>query len=262
MIWNPRGSIWRRWDPHIHAPGTLFEDSFGGDWEAYLKAVEDCSPRIRALGVTDYFCIQTYKEVRKRKADGRLKEIEFVFPNVEMRLEIKTAKQQGINLHLLFSPDDPQHEIAIERILGRLHFRFGEQDYACNKQELIDLGRAFDSKQTDERGAHKTGANLFKVSFPELQKLFRDEHKWLSKNCLVAVAGSKNDGTAGTRAAEACRWPCIWRPGIARLLRRLPACSYPCCASLVSRPTLGHRTSGSAAIAGFSPCRGGLPVLP
>jgi hypothetical protein len=114
-----------------------------------------------------------------------------------MRLEIKTAKNHGINLHLWFSPDDPQHEPTIERILGRLHFRFQEQDYACNKQELIALGQAFDPKQTDEGGAHRTGANLFKVSFPELQRLFREEHKWLSKNCLVAVAGSLNDGTAG-----------------------------------------------------------------
>ena len=103
-----------------------------------------------------------------------------------MRLEIKTAKNHGINLHLLFSPDDPHHESTIERILGRLHFRFQEQDYACNRQELIALGRAYDPKQTDEDGAHRTGANLFKVSFPELQKLFREEQKWLSKNCLVA----------------------------------------------------------------------------
>jgi hypothetical protein len=97
----------------------------------------------------------------------------------------------------LFSPDDPHHESTIERILGRLHFRFQEQDYACNRQELIALGRGYDPKQTDEDGAHRTGANLFKVSFPELQKLFREEQKWLSKNCLVAVAGSLNDGTAG-----------------------------------------------------------------
>jgi hypothetical protein len=68
MIWNPRGSVWHRWDPHIHAPGTLLADQFGGDWEAYLTAIEDSDPPILALGVTDYFCIQTYKEVRKRKA--------------------------------------------------------------------------------------------------------------------------------------------------------------------------------------------------
>ena len=72
-----------------------------------------------------------------------------------------------------------------------------EQDYACNKQELIALGQAFAPNQTDLEGAHRKGANLFKISFPELQKLFREEHKWLSKNCLVAVAGSLNDGTAG-----------------------------------------------------------------
>jgi ABC-type lipoprotein export system ATPase subunit len=181
----------------MHAPGTLLADQFGGDWEAYLTAIENSDPVILALGVTDYFCIQTYKEVRKRKAAGRLQDVEFLFPNVEMRLEIKTAKSHGINLHLLFSPDDPQHESTIERILGRLHFRFQDQDYACNKHELVALGRAFDPKQTDEGGAHRTGANLFKVSFPELQKLFREEQKWLSKNCLVAVAGSLNDGTAG-----------------------------------------------------------------
>jgi ABC-type lipoprotein export system ATPase subunit len=181
----------------MHAPGTLLADQFGGDWEAYLTAIEDSDPPILALGVTDYFCIQTYKDVRKRKVAGRLQHVEFLFPNVELRLEIKTAKSHGINLHLLFSPDDPNHESTIERILGRLHFRFQDQDYACNRQELIALGRAFDPKQTDEGGAHRTGANLFKVSFPELQKLFREEHKWLSKNCLVSVAGSLNDGTAG-----------------------------------------------------------------
>lgn len=89
--------------------------------------------------------------------------------------------------------------LFIER---KFHFRFQEQDYACNKQELIALGRAFDAKQTDEGGAHRAGANLFKVSFPELQKLFREEQKWLSKNCLVAVAGSLNDGTAGPFPSE------------------------------------------------------------
>src|SRR5580658_1841476 len=84
-----------------------------------------------------------------------------------------------------------------ERILGRLKFRFNDQDYSCNRQQLIALARAFKSEQTDEDGAHRVGANMFKVSFSELQELFRDERKWLSMNCLVAVAGGSTDGTSG-----------------------------------------------------------------
>jgi hypothetical protein len=44
MIWNVRGSVWNRWDSHLHAPGTLLTDHFKGDWEAYLSAVENSSP--------------------------------------------------------------------------------------------------------------------------------------------------------------------------------------------------------------------------
>src|SRR3990170_4291846 len=86
--WNPRGSEWHRWDPHLHAPGTLLSDGFAGDWDKYLQHIEDATPPVRALGVTDYFCIQTYREVRKRKTEGRLPQVKFIFPNVEMRLNL------------------------------------------------------------------------------------------------------------------------------------------------------------------------------
>jgi hypothetical protein len=197
MEWNIRGSVWNRWDPHLHAPGTMLADKFAGDWETYLTNIEKSEPRIRALGVTDYFCIETYKEVRKRKTAGRLKDVELLFPNIELRLDMKTEKNHGINLHLMFSPDDPDHEYIIEKIIGNLKFRFDDQDYACKKDELMALARAQNPKQTDDGGAHRAGANMFKVSFSELQKLFRDERKWLSRNCLVAVAGGSSDGSSG-----------------------------------------------------------------
>jgi hypothetical protein len=197
MIWNPRGSIWHRWDPHLHAPGTVLSDQFKGDWETYLSRIENSDPIVRALGVTDYFCIQTYKEVRRQRAAGRLPKVFLIFPNVEMRLNIKTAAEKAINLHLLFSPDDPNHEYEVERILGQLRFKYKEQFYACNRAELIRLGQAFDSSQTNEDGAFRTGANQFKATLPELQDLFLQEKKWLSKNCLIAVAVKSTDGTAG-----------------------------------------------------------------
>lgn len=74
-----RGSQWRRWEPHIHAPGTILNDQFGGGdpWEAYLTSLEGCSPTIGAIAVTDYYVTDTYEEVLRRKQAGRL-------PNVQL----------------------------------------------------------------------------------------------------------------------------------------------------------------------------------
>src|ERR1700722_5397716 len=96
------GSKWRRWDPHLHAPGTLFNDQFRSDWEGYFAAIESASPVIEALGVTDYFSIGCYRQVRERCQAGRLPNVKLLFPNVEMRLDLATEKKRSINLHLLF----------------------------------------------------------------------------------------------------------------------------------------------------------------
>lgn len=196
MTWNSLGSVWNRWDPHLHAPGTLLSDQFGGDWEPYLRRIETATPTVRALGVTDYFCIETYRQARKYRHAGRLPDVQLLFPNVEMRLDLKTEKTKPINIHLLFSPDDPAHEAEIDRILGHLKFEFRERTYRCTLWELAELGRAFDPSQTDNRGALCTGAAQFKVTLQDLKQLFRTE-VWLRQNCLIAVAGGQGDGTAG-----------------------------------------------------------------
>lgn len=192
----PCGSEWRRWDPHLHAPGTLLNDQFGGDWESYLKRIENASPPVQALGVTDYFCIETYRRVRTRKAEGRLPEVQLIFPNVEMRLDLKTEKKKPVNIHLLFSPDDQDHEAEIRRILGQLTFEFRDRRYQCALADFAKLGRAFDPKHADELLAVREGAKQFKTTLHALRELFRGE-VWLRKNCLVAVTGGLGDGTAG-----------------------------------------------------------------
>ena len=196
MNHNPVGSIWHRWDPHLHAPGTLLNDQFHGDWDTYFAQIENSTPPILALGVTDYFCIHTYQEVRKRQADGRLSGVQFIFPNVEMRIDTKTADERAINVHLLFSPADPNHETQIERILGHLDFEFRETRYRCNRAELIALGKDFDPSQTDDQAAMKLGANQFKTTLKDLKALFKNE-LWMRDNALVAIASKSGNGPAG-----------------------------------------------------------------
>src|SRR5262245_55544169 len=118
------GSVWRRWDPHLHAPGTLLNDQFSDDWEGYLSAIEAATPAVEVLGVTDYFSIGCYQAARKYHCAGRCAGVKLIFPNVEMRFEVATERKHGVNLHLLFCPDDPNHETEITRILSELSFAF------------------------------------------------------------------------------------------------------------------------------------------
>ncbi len=93
-VQSKRGSIWHRWDPHIHTPGTALNDQYAGldPWAAFLDAIEASNPPIRAMGITDYFGIERYEQVVDEKRRRRLSGVGLIFPNVELRLGIETAK--------------------------------------------------------------------------------------------------------------------------------------------------------------------------
>jgi hypothetical protein len=115
-----RGSEWHRWEPHIHAPGTILNNQFGAidPWGAYLTALEGLTPRIEAIAVTDYYVADTYEEFLKHKGGGRLPGVHLLFPNIELRLDV-AAKSGFVNIHLLVSPEDPEHLSEAKRILKR-----------------------------------------------------------------------------------------------------------------------------------------------
>jgi hypothetical protein len=96
---NMRGSLWHRWDPHIHAPGTVLNDQYKGaeSWEEFFTRIEKSDPPIRALGITDYYSVAVYEQVIAKWHAGRLSGVGLIFPNVEMRLGIETAKSSAIN---------------------------------------------------------------------------------------------------------------------------------------------------------------------
>ena len=194
------GSRWHRWEPHVHAPGTVLNDQFKGAdaWERYLTALESASPAIRAIGITDYYSTTSYERVVSEKAGGRLRDCDLIFPNIEMRLGIGTVKGKWVNLHLLVSPEDPDHLVELERILPRLTFNAHDDTYACNRADLTRLGKRANSKLTDPIAALEQGSQQFKVSFEQLKKIYK-ESKWAQENILVAVAGSETDGTSGVR---------------------------------------------------------------
>jgi len=195
---SSQGSLWRRWDPHIHAPGTVLNDGYVGadPWSAFLEKIEKSDPPIRALGITDYCNIECYAKTLKHQKSGRLQGVGLIFPNIEFRLTIETSKGTGVNLHVLVSPEAPDHVEQIEAFLSRLTFRHQEETFGCARDDLIRLGRTFDAALVDDEAAHREGINQFKVSLEALQDAFSGS-AWLRANCLVAVAGGSSDGTSG-----------------------------------------------------------------
>ena len=201
VVADPSGSVWRRWDPHVHMPGTLRSNEFGTTTLAEaLDALSATTPPIVAAGVTDYCTTQGFRLAYDAWKSGSGAGIEFLFPNVELRLEVPTAKKGlALNLHLICAPSQVNE---LDQFLGQLTFPFGGSEYSCSKDGLVSLGRSFSGTPgMDEQAALRIGAEQFKVTFSELRKNY-ESSRWARENCLVAVAGGRDDGTSGLRTDD------------------------------------------------------------
>lgn len=194
------GSEWRRWDPHVHLPGTLFNNNGFRQTtiEEALDALAACTPAIESVGVTDYFTTRSFRAAQQRWKDGAGAAIKYLFPNIELRLNDATAAGNGVNLHVIAAPE---HVDVLDGLLSRLRFSYQDVEYAADDAGLIRLGRAYRGDLSlDEDAARREGATQFKVNFDDLRVLFQRDAK-LRETCLVGVAAGK-DGTSGLKAQD------------------------------------------------------------
>lgn len=203
MTTYARGSEWRRWDLHLHAPGTAMNDQFGDVWEDYLCTLEALP--VAVLGITDYFSISTYSKVRAHKAAGRLSNIELVIPNIEFRLYPPTKKGSAVNIHLIVSPDDKDHEERINDALSLLVFTHNERRYSCTVEKIRQLGRDHYGSEISDKKALEEGSKLFKITLPEFKHWLSGD-KWLAENSIIVVAAG-DDGLAGLRRDD--QWSAV-----------------------------------------------------
>jgi hypothetical protein len=118
----PRGSEWRKWDLHVHPPGTKLNDNYepkGGkpDWDRFCKAVHDSD--VQAIGITDYFSLDGFF-VFKESYDRLYSDCDKVFfPNLELRLnEAVNSATEVVDFHVIFPPDLTREKA--EEFLGAL----------------------------------------------------------------------------------------------------------------------------------------------
>ncbi|MCA0144264.1 AAA family ATPase [Blastococcus sp. LR1] len=167
-------------------------------WNDYLTRIEQSDPRIEALGITDYYSIDEYEKVLDFRAAGRLPDVGLIFPNIELRLPTATRDDHPVNIHLLVSPEDPNHVDETRRFLRTLTFSSGRESYACERSDLIRLGKAHDPSILDDTAALSAGTNLFKVSIENLKQSL-EASAWAQRNIIIGVAAGSTDGTSGVR---------------------------------------------------------------
>lgn len=193
---NTKGSLWRKWDLHIHTPGTRLNDGFKGGWEPFLLAVEQSD--VSVIGITDYLSVENYFKVKKYKQkENRLGNIQLILPNVELRLQDSTEKERGINYHVIFSPEIDSY--IESHFLSKLTFEYGDRTYSATEGDLIDLGKSFGSTGS-ENAALLEGIKQFKANVNQINKILEVEQQQIFKGKYVtAVANKETDGASGIR---------------------------------------------------------------
>lgn len=198
-----RGSEWRRWDLHVHTPGTIKNDKYTGNsieekwnnfYENITKYIEDgtdVTRNIVALGITDYLSVDNYKKVL---SDNRLPAtVKLVLPNVEMRM-YPLSKQSGINIHFLFDPAIVNE--LDDRFFSQISITYGSRTYTATKSQLIQLGRAVSPSVGNDDDAYRKGVGQFIPSFDSIKSIF-DKDTDLREKVIIVVSNSSNDGVTG-----------------------------------------------------------------
>lgn len=155
MANHPIGSVWRRWDLHVHTPASAVQ-GYGGNsaevWDRFVSELEALPPEFAVIGVNDYLFLEGYRRLLGIKQNGGLQNIQTLLPVVEFRLAKFAGhdKMLRLNFHLVFSevlsPDIIENQFLVQLRAGlnvsAEHASVRKQwNAAVTYESLKDLGR-------------------------------------------------------------------------------------------------------------------------
>lgn len=207
------GSVWRRWDLHVHTPASVVH-GYGGSgedaWDRFLTDLESLPPEFAVIGVNDYLFLDGYKRLRQEKAAGRIANIETLLPVVELRLTKfagRGDRWQRVNFHVIFS-EELEPELIEAQFLSQLAGKLSiYPEYAgvgaqwaatITPQSLTDLGRLIRDSIPPDRQADfnetdfELGFNNINFSEEELRGIL-EENSYLRGRYMTAVGKAEWD---------------------------------------------------------------------
>ncbi len=202
---NSIGSIWRKWDLHIHTPASY--QWSGKKWDQQTPAERDATceaiiTKINSLDVSvfcimDYWTFEGYVAVREYLHHHVGATTKPIFPGIEMRLEAPTNHR--LNTHVLFDNALPTETLMHFLTCLRVG---GPEGKPPSRQNLIDLARGYDEGKLRQHGfkpedrgnedkMHLLGLQTAVVTRESLQ----DATKLVGEDdCLIIQPYDTNDG--------------------------------------------------------------------
>lgn len=164
-MFDKRGSVWRKWDLHVHTPESLVHNYTGRDpWARFIKELQQLPADFKVLGINDYIFLDGYKKVVEAWQRGDLPNIELVLPVIELRLDKFGGSKSGlsrVNFHVVFSNELPVDVIEAQFVSAICSKYTLAPEYdglrskwaaAPTRASLTDLGqRIIDSVPEEER---------------------------------------------------------------------------------------------------------------
>ncbi len=158
----PKGSVWRKWDLHVHTPGTRLSNGYrvtdGEDiWDKFCCIIENSN--VEAFGIADYFSAENYFTFIEKYKKKYPKSPKRFFPNIEFRLEVSVNNAaEEVNLHIIFDNDIPKNKI--DSFLSKLNTNISRNGAKVSCMDLSDQ-RDFEGASIDYKNLRKTLKEVF-----------------------------------------------------------------------------------------------------
>lgn len=191
------GSMWRKWDLHVHTPasyenqftfcGDEDANAYGNDiWEKYVSALEKVDG-VSVIGIADYFTIDGYKEVLEYRKRGRLKNFDLILPNIEFRLD-KFVEDKRLNYHVIFSDEVDPNTIEKEFLEALLIKTPGAEDRSLCRENIESIGKILRNQHKQfQRSPYYVGCMSITVSLDKIVEVLQSKKSLFDGKYLLVL---------------------------------------------------------------------------
>lgn len=188
-----RGSEWRKWDLHIHAPGTKLNSQFGdeGDaetWDVYCRTLHQSD--VCAFGIADYFSADGYHRV-VAEYRARFEDCPKLFiPNIELRLnEVVNSQNEEVHTHILFNPKNPKLDQHLSQFL-----------YELLTTRTDTFGRSIRTSDLSTPAEFASATTTRQFILDALNTVFGAQADQL--DCCLIITAANNDGIRAQKGSQ------------------------------------------------------------